>query len=72
MGFKFYKDSLRFICFLFFVALVGMVYCVYLYVNRGVSINNPALCILFIRICAYDTSSTVQGTSSFSGKVVFM
>eukprot|EP00092_Neocalanus_flemingeri_P007619 GFUD01008222.1.p1 GENE.GFUD01008222.1~~GFUD01008222.1.p1 ORF type:complete len:1156 (+),score=221.75 GFUD01008222.1:90-3557(+) len=35
MDFKFYKDSIRFIGVLFCVALVGMSYCVYLYVKRG-------------------------------------
>lgn len=35
MDFKFYQDSIRFICVLFCVAVVGMSYCVYLYVKRG-------------------------------------
>jgi len=35
MDFKFYQDSIRFICVLFCVATVGMCYCVYLYIDRG-------------------------------------
>jgi len=39
MDFKFYQDSIRFICFLFCVAAVGMCYCVYLYVKRGADLS---------------------------------
>lgn len=35
IGFKFYRDSMRFILVLFFIALIGMSYCVYVYVKRG-------------------------------------
>jgi len=35
MDFKFYRDSIRFILVLFCLAAVGMVYCVYLYLERG-------------------------------------
>ncbi len=34
VGFKFYRDSVKFICVLFIVALLGMLYCVYVYVTR--------------------------------------
>ena len=39
MGFKFYQDSIRFILFLFCIASLGMMYCVYIYVNRGSDIG---------------------------------
>ena len=35
IGFKFYKDSMNFILVLFVIALLGMTYCVYVYVKRG-------------------------------------
>eukprot|EP00095_Tigriopus_kingsejongensis_P002264 snap_masked-scaffold633_size121756-processed-gene-0.12 protein:Tk02264 transcript:snap_masked-scaffold633_size121756-processed-gene-0.12-mRNA-1 annotation:"probable cation-transporting atpase 13a3-like" len=35
IGFKFYQDSIRFISVLFFIASLGMCYCIYVYVNRG-------------------------------------
>ncbi len=39
IGLKFYRDSIRFFCFMFLVALVGMAYSVYLYVRRGVHLG---------------------------------
>ena len=36
MGFKFYRDSLKFILFLFCVALVGMIYGFVVLYNKGV------------------------------------
>ena len=35
LGFKFYKDSMKFIGFLSAVACVGMTYCAYVYITRG-------------------------------------
>lgn len=37
IGFKFYKDSLKFVLFLFFVATFGMAFSLYCYITRGVS-----------------------------------
>ena len=39
MDFKFYRDSVRFILVLFGLAACGMVYCVYLYLERGAPIR---------------------------------
>ena len=39
MGFKFYRDSVRFICLLFVIAAVGMLYCVWVYVKRGADVG---------------------------------
>merc|ERR1719402_1876667 len=39
MGFKFYQDSIRFILWLFGLAMVGMAYIIYLYVIRGSDIG---------------------------------
>lgn len=36
VGLKFYKDSLKFVVFLFIIATVGMTYCLYLYIERKV------------------------------------
>lgn len=36
VGFKFYTDSMKFVFLLFCTALIGMVYCIYLYIERGV------------------------------------
>lgn len=36
IGFKFYMDSLKFVLIMFVVALVGICYCVYVYVTKGV------------------------------------
>ena len=35
LGFKFYQDSIKFILFLSAVAVIGMAYCLYVYVSRG-------------------------------------
>ena len=35
LGFKFYQDSIKFILFLSAVAVIGMTYCLYVYVSRG-------------------------------------
>lgn len=40
VGLKFYKDSLKFILFLFSIAICGMAYCMYLYVKRKVALTN--------------------------------
>lgn len=37
-GFQFYKDAVNFVIFLFCIAAMGMAYCIWLYVQRGVSI----------------------------------
>lgn len=37
VGFKFYKDSMKFVTCLFIVASIGMIYCIYLYAMRNVS-----------------------------------
>lgn len=37
VGLKFYSDSLKFVTVLFFIAVSGMGYCIYLYVRRHVS-----------------------------------
>lgn len=37
MGFKFYKDSLKFILFLFIVAIIGMTYGIVVLASKGVS-----------------------------------
>ncbi len=34
VGFKFYRDSIRFILVLFGIACVGMAYCLFVYVKR--------------------------------------
>lgn len=39
MDFKFYQDSIRFICVLFCIAGIGMVYCVYMYIKREVEVQ---------------------------------
>lgn len=36
VGLTFYKDSLKFVVFLFIIAATGMVYCLYLYTERKV------------------------------------
>ena len=43
MDFKFYRDSIRFICVLFVCALAGMSYCLYLYISRGASLSRILL-----------------------------
>lgn len=35
--FQFYKDAVKFVIFMFFIAAIGMGYSVWLYVIRGVS-----------------------------------
>lgn len=49
-GFQFYKDSIKFVIFLAFIAILGMSYCVYLYIERHVS----CLIIIFIIEIIYD------------------
>ena len=39
MDFKFYRDSIRFICCLFLVAACGMAYCIRMYIERGVGVR---------------------------------
>ena len=39
LGFKFYRDSVRFICLLFVIAAVGMLYCVWVYVKRDADVG---------------------------------
>ena len=39
MGFKFYRDSLRFLGVMFALSLCGMLYTVWLYIRRGVSLS---------------------------------
>ncbi|CAG0881036.1 unnamed protein product, partial [Darwinula stevensoni] len=39
MGFRFYKDSIKFILAMFFIALCGMVYCIYIYVEQGAQVQ---------------------------------
>lgn len=39
MGFQFYKDAVKFVIFLFSISAIGMAYCIWLYVERGVSIS---------------------------------
>ncbi|CAH0388711.1 unnamed protein product [Bemisia tabaci] len=41
--FKFYRDSFKFLSFLGFVAGLGMIYCIYLYHNRGASLREIIL-----------------------------
>lgn len=36
VGLQFYKDSLKFVSVLFFIAAFGMGYCLYLYIMRNV------------------------------------
>lgn len=43
IGFKFYRDSIRFVSVLFCVAAVGMVYCIYVYIVRG---SDPVMVLL--------------------------
>ena len=43
MDFKFYRDSIRFICVLFMCAMAGMSYCAYLYITRGSSVSTILL-----------------------------
>ncbi|KAF0295786.1 putative cation-transporting ATPase 13A3 [Amphibalanus amphitrite] len=43
MGFKFYKDSMKFMGFMFMLSLIGMVYTVYMYISRG---NSPQVTVL--------------------------
>ena len=43
MDFKFYRDSIRFICVLFLCAMFGMSYCLYLYISRGESVRRTLL-----------------------------
>ena len=43
MDFKFYRDSIRFICVLFLCAALGMTYCLYLYISRGESVRKTIL-----------------------------
>lgn len=50
IGLKFYTDSLRFVLVLFVIAFSGMMYCVYLYVTRGVSITT-LLSANDVRLC---------------------
>lgn len=50
IGLKFYTDSLRFVLVLFIIAFSGMMYCVYLYVTRGVSIST-LLGAIEVRLC---------------------
>ena len=38
LGFEFYAEAMKFVGMLFGLAAFGMIYCVYLYVQRGVSI----------------------------------
>lgn len=46
-GFKFYKDSLKFVLFLAAVATAGMSYCIYLYTERHVSMKIQQYIIFF-------------------------
>ena len=43
MDFKFYRDSIRFICVLFLSAAAGMTYCLYLYISREESVRKTLL-----------------------------
>ena len=43
MDFKFYRDSIRFICVLFVCALFGMSYSLYLYVHKGAHLKKIVL-----------------------------
>lgn len=43
-GFQFYKDSFKFVLFLFCIATFGMGYSMYLYISRGVSIPLVFFC----------------------------
>lgn len=47
MDFEFYMESIQFVIIMFIIATFGMVYCAYLYVIRGVSINNSAIFLIF-------------------------
>lgn len=38
MAFQFYKDAIKFVVFLFCISALGMGYCIWIYVERGVSI----------------------------------
>lgn len=40
VGLKFYKDSLKFVAFLFVIATCGMSYCLYLYIKRKVTFDS--------------------------------
>lgn len=51
VGFKFYRDSIKFICILFLIAFGGMCYCVYIYVARGTEVSMIVLhCLDIITI----------------------
>ena len=43
LDFKFHRDSIRFICVLFLIALGGMSYCLHLYISCGESIRHTLL-----------------------------
>lgn len=49
MGFKFYKDSVKFILVLFSIAAFGMVYCIYLYIKMKVRITENKITTLEIK-----------------------
>ncbi|CAH1993211.1 unnamed protein product [Acanthoscelides obtectus] len=40
VGLKFYKDSLKFVFFLFTIAVTGMAYCLYLYISRNADLKD--------------------------------
>lgn len=54
VGFKFYKDSIKFILFLFIMATFGMAFALYCYISRGVS--RTLIFIYFSRIAIKKTA----------------
>lgn len=53
VGLRFYKDSLKFVFVLFMIAAMGMGYCLYLYIVRGVC------------VCLFKTSKYLQCVPKF-------
>ena len=43
MGFKFYQDSMKFMGFMFLLSLCGMIYTIYMYISRGVSVSSELM-----------------------------
>jgi magnesium-transporting ATPase (P-type) len=57
MGFKFYKDSVKFILVLFTIAAFGMAYCIYVYIKMKV-------CMIF-KDKFYEIKGLMYGFISF-------
>ena len=76
LDFKFHRDSIRFICVLFLIALGGMSYCLHLYISRGESLRHTLLRTLDIITIvvppALPAAMTVGTLNAQAGEIIFL